>query len=104
MPQTGGHPYWTRKGDDLILNTGPINSHVISFTTTPRVGFGRPSDFPRLGRTESNPGSSRRMADAMPDGEHIIGVMIAGQSQSADMPAQITVVLNWFDEVRQRVR
>jgi hypothetical protein len=35
----------------------------------------------------------------MPDGEHVIGILTGGEPLSS----QINVVLNWFDEVRQRV-
>jgi hypothetical protein len=52
---------------------------------------------------EGNLVSVRRNADAMPDGEHVIGVTTASQSDAgAALASQITVVLNWFDEVRQR--
>jgi hypothetical protein len=104
VPQTGGHPYWSRKGDELILNSGPTKSVAIAVTTTPRVEFGRPQEFPRVGRLEPSPSTDRRSADAMPDGQHVIGVTSATQSDSgAAQASQITVVLNWLEEVRQRV-
>jgi hypothetical protein len=44
---------------------------------------------------------SRRQVDVMPDGR-VIGVLSpAASPQSANV--EIIVVLNWFDEVRQRV-
>ena len=36
----------------------------------------------------------------MPDGEHVIGVMVGG---GESLLPQINIVLNWFDEVRQFV-
>ena len=36
----------------------------------------------------------------MPDGEHVIGVMVGG---GESLLPQINIVLNWFDEVRQLV-
>ena len=39
----------------------------------------------------------------MPDGEHVIGVTNAAQESNAGLGAQINVVINWFDEVRQKV-
>lgn len=70
----------------------------------PRVSFGRPEDFSRVGRIEGSPNNTRRNSDAMPDGGHVIGVTTAGQTDSGGATAsQITVVLNWFDEVRQRL-
>jgi len=101
LARQGGHPYWSAKGDALTLNIGPSSSVRIPFTTAPRVAFGQPEDFSRAGRTEGNPGASRRSTDSMPDGEHIIGVYTGGATGTAEL-AQVQVVLNWFDEVRQR--
>ena len=40
----------------------------------------------------------------MPDGR-MLGVIYAGSAQSGNLGTpQIAVVLNWFDELRQRVR
>ena len=102
VPQTGVQPYWSRKGDELILNSSATQSFAIPLTTTPRAVFGRPQDFARVGRFEPSV-TGRRNADAMPDGQHVIGVMSTSQSDAGAYPSQITVVLNWFDEVRQRV-
>jgi serine/threonine-protein kinase len=98
----GGHPYWSSNGDELTLNTGPNQSLRYSFTSSPRVAFGEPRPFSRIGRGEQNPATSRRGADSMPDGEHIIGVSIETDPALAADP-RITVVLNWFSEVLQRV-
>ena len=101
LARQGGHPYWSAKGDALTLNIGQSSSVRIPFTTAPRVAFGQPEDFSRAGRNEPNPGTSRRNADSMPDGEHIIGVYTGGATGATE-GAQIQVVLNWCDEVRQR--
>jgi Tol biopolymer transport system component len=36
LVREGGHPYWSPKGNELILNVGPGRSVVIPFTATPR--------------------------------------------------------------------
>jgi len=101
VPQGGGAPYWLPKTNELVLNTGPQRSVAIAVTTTPRVTFGRPTDFIRIGRIEGSPTSTRRNVDAMPDGEHVIGVVPPSGVEGA--VSQITVVLNWFSELQQRV-
>ena len=104
MPRPRAVSCWSRKGDELLLNTGPQRSMAIAVTTTPRVGFGHPADFSRVGRIETNPSVFRRNLDAMPDGQHVIGVMAASQSDAgAALPSQIIVVLNWFDQLKARV-
>jgi hypothetical protein len=103
VPNGPGHPHWTRKGAEIVINAAPTQNYAISFKATPQVVFGQPVDFPRVGRTEPNPSVSRRAADALPDGERIIGVTVAGGSQGLQMAQTITVVLNWFADLRQRV-
>jgi eukaryotic-like serine/threonine-protein kinase len=98
-----GHPYWNRKGAELIMNAAPTISYSVSFTATPRVEFGPPASFPRLGRVEPNPATGRRGADALPDGEHVIGIGAAGSGSASGLAPQFNVVLNWFDEVKQKV-
>jgi Tol biopolymer transport system component len=98
----GGQPYWSPKGDQLILNVNARVSSIIPVKTTPSVSFGQPIDLPRTGREERNPATNRRNADSLLDGEHIIGVTsVAEEAVAAD---EIVVVLNWFDEVRRKMQ
>jgi hypothetical protein len=39
----------------------------------------------------------------MPDGQHVIGLMSDPTGSANAAPPQINVVLNWFEEVRQRL-
>lgn len=82
LPRAGGHPYWSRKGDEITLNIGPGRSAWIPVTTSPRLDFGRPEEFVRLARSEPNPGTTRRNVDALPDGR-VLGVMSAAEAQLA---------------------
>ena len=75
-------------------------SEAIPVTTTPRVAFGDAVRLSRGLRSEPNPATNRRNADSMPDGEHVVGVLFGGSQ--GGLGSEITVVLNWFDEVRQR--
>ena len=73
---------------------------VQTITTQPSFSFSPPVLMPRrfinFGQT------SQRNYDVMPDGR-ILGVVAAGQTQSAEFTPQIQVVLNWFEELKQRV-
>ncbi len=100
LVRNGSHVYWSPRGDELLVNAGVGQSVVIPVTTTPTtVTFGQERDFPRGARREG-PRPTRREVDSMPDGEHVIGVMVGG---GESLLPQINIVLNWFDEVRQRV-
>ena len=104
VPQTGGHPYWSAKGDRLILNAGVNRTMAVGITTTPQVSFSPPVEVSRNGRIEANPANGRRAVDSMPDGR-IIGIAPSAPVTPAGTPAadHIVVVLNWFDELRARV-
>ena len=99
LVRNGSHVYWSPRGDELLVNAGVGQSVVIPVTTTPHVTFGQERDFPR-GLRREGPRPTRREVDSMPDGEHVIGVMVGG---GESLLPQINIVLNWFDEVRQRV-
>ena len=102
VPQNGAHPYWLRTGNALILNWSRTQSFLIPVTTSHSVTFGKPEEFPRVGRLEPNV-FARRNVDAMPDGERVIGVTTTDGEGAAGAERQMIVVLNWLDEVRQRV-
>jgi Tol biopolymer transport system component len=100
LPQSGGHPVWFPKGDALLTNSNPGQSHVTPVMTSPQFSFGQSVEFPRTGRNEANPVFGRRQVDVMPDGR-VIGVTSSRAPASPNV--EIVVVLNWLDEVRQRV-
>ena len=98
-----GHPVWSRKGDEIVAGIALNRDAAIPVTTMPRVVFGRPVEFARGARLGESP-VTRRNSDVMPDGR-ILGVMHAGSGQSGNLGTpQINVVLNWFDDLRQKVR
>jgi serine/threonine-protein kinase len=101
LPQYGGHPIWTPKGDALITNTTPTESHITPVVITGGVAFAKSVPFPRQGRAEANPITTRRQTDILPDGR-LIGVM--SQGAAASPITQVVVVLNWFEEIRQRLQ
>ena len=99
VPQTGGHPVWSPRGDELFLNVGPQRTAIVPVLTKPSLRFGQSIDLPRRGRLEAPPSVSRRQSDILPDGR-IVGIIGQGATDSSP---QIVVVLNWFEELRQRV-
>ncbi len=94
------HPLWSPDGKELFYVAGPSLFGSISISTKPVVSFGRPVRTPKSGFTTSVPANIRTY-DILPDGKHFIGVVAAGQTNSG-IP-QIQVVLNWFEELKQRV-
>jgi Tol biopolymer transport system component len=103
IPQDGDdhHPVWSPDGKELFYSAGPgLFSHV-SVTTKPSVSFGSPVRAPRAGFLLAAPGSARTF-DILPDGQHFIGAATAGMTRSGAAATPIHVVLNWFEDVKQR--
>jgi dipeptidyl aminopeptidase/acylaminoacyl peptidase len=102
LPRIAGHPVWSPKGDELWTNASPSTTEVTAVKATPAFAFGPTQELPRRGRQETSPLTGRRQVDTMPDGR-IIGVSNQTVGDQATGNGLI-VVLNWFNEVRQRVR
>ena len=97
------HPVWTPNGKELFYVPGPSQLGSVTITTKPGVSFGSPTRAPKSGFITNVPATVRTF-DVLPDGEHLIGIVNAGAAQSGTTTApQIQVVLNWFEDVKQRV-
>jgi serine/threonine-protein kinase len=97
----GNSPLWSRDGKQLSFFTGPGTSSAVNVTTEGGFAFTSPVPIPR-GALLGSPAGPRRF-DFLADGR-LIGVVGAGLIQTA-APAiqQINVVLNWFEDLKQRV-
>jgi serine/threonine-protein kinase len=100
----GGQPFWSPDGNELFFNagTGGMVSKVI-ITTRPTFSPGE--EIPVAQGEVANASSLRfpRNADITPDGT-LIGLIPAETTLSGSILApQIQVVLNWFEELKQRV-
>jgi serine/threonine protein kinase len=98
-PNGDVHPVWSRDGKELSFSTGPGTFQAVSVNTESGFTFSSPAPIPRGGLLGTPNGP--RNYDILPDGR-FIGVVPAGQTQSLGAP-QMNVVLNWFEELKQRV-
>ena len=95
----GGHPVWSRDGKQLILETGPNTAATVNITTGRSFAFSSPTTVPK--GLNGAPGGPSRW-DILPDGR-LVGIAAAVQNQTgASAAPQIQVVLNWFEDVKQR--
>ena len=94
----GIHPLWSPDGKELLYSAGGL--FVVTVTTGRGFEFSSPVQIPRpflsFGPTAA------RSYDIMPNGQRLIGMVPSGQGQSG-VSAQIQVVLNWFEELKQHV-
>jgi len=105
ISQSGGYwPLWSPAGDELIYR--PISNSVertlrtVDITTAPSIRFSNERTHPVRG---FNVVAYYRDYDIMPDGERLLVVVPYNEDPSGPGRLQINVVLNWFDEVRERV-
>jgi serine/threonine-protein kinase len=98
------HPAWGPKGNELFYIPSAASAELssVSFATQPSVAFGTPVTIPAR-VTGSRPSGSARVWDVLSDGR-FVGLMPASEPDtSAVSTQQIRVVLNWFEELKQRV-
>ena len=91
---------WSADGQEILYNPAPQTFEAVSFRTTPTVEFGAPVSVPRPFQT--GPPTIRRQYDMTPSGR-ILALMQPGQAAGPSASPKIHVVLNWFEELKQRV-
>jgi Tol biopolymer transport system component len=107
--KAAGHPFWSPDGRALFYNTGPNRIESVGVTTKPTFSFKPPVPLTGglMGLRSANPATSPRVWDFTPDGKHIIGVIDINSSEPATSAPTgvppIHVVLNWFEDLKQRV-
>jgi Tol biopolymer transport system component len=99
------HPVWGPKGAELFYVPSAASGHLaaVSITTQPNVVFGTPATL-QARVTASRLSTETRAYDILPDGRF---VGLVGASETEPFPiassGQLRVVLNWFEELKQRV-
>jgi len=106
VPQDGNnhHPVWSVDGQ-LFYVPGNGRLASVSVTTRTSLAFGPPVQAPKGSQFMTREPFAVRSYDLLPDGKHFIGTIPAGQAQtsSGGSPPHIQVVLNWFEDLKQRV-
>jgi Tol biopolymer transport system component len=104
LPEGSTAPLWSPDGKQLFYGLVGSNKIVsIDVQTTSGFTYGRPVPVSIDGLIA--PGSIySRDFDISPDGKQFIAVLEATAGQTLKQPnPQINVVLNWFEELKQRV-
>jgi Tol biopolymer transport system component len=104
--ENGRHPVWSSDGKELYYNPGagsPAGT-LVAVTVMASQGFSfRPA--PPVVRPFFGPSSSaERNYDVARDGKRFLGLQPAGATSAASSRPELRVVLNWFDELKTRVR
>jgi Tol biopolymer transport system component len=97
----GHHAAWSRDGKELFFTPGPGNRfHVVPVSTSPSFSIGGVTQLPRP--FINAPPSAERTYDTTADGR-ILGLQINVGPDGKPIAPQIQVVINWFEELKQRV-
>lgn len=105
LPETPGislnahHPLWSSDGRELLFVAQIGTLWAVRVTTSPGLTFGTPVAVPRTFPV-ANP-VTQRTFDVTPDGR-TLGVITPGQPADTTQ-GQIRAVLNWTEELKQRV-
>jgi serine/threonine-protein kinase len=93
---------WSPDGKELFYNPRPAALEAVSFTTAPTVAFGNPINVPKA--FTLGPASAWRNYDVARDGR-FLGVFTPDQAGGvAPTTEEIDVVINWFEELKARVK
>jgi Tol biopolymer transport system component len=94
----GGEPMWNPNGRELFYRSGD-KMMAVDITTQPSFTVGKPRmvfEGPYVPTPATLPNY-----DVSPDGQRFLMLKPVEQAQAA--PTQINVVLNWFEELKQKV-
>jgi len=97
------HPVWTAGGNELVYSASGT-AGLMAAAKVSRAGgitFGEPAQFPAT-VTGDRLSPEVRGWDVLPDGR-LIGITPASDGATRRTLAEVRVVVNWFDELRQRV-
>jgi serine/threonine protein kinase len=100
----GTSPLWSPDGRELFYLSEDNSVMAIAVETKPAFSLGTPKTLFRSSNVGSTPGAGTPW-DIHPDGKRFLMMKPPGSAPSAGSgPQKINVVLNWFDELKQRVQ
>jgi serine/threonine protein kinase/Tol biopolymer transport system component len=94
----GTGPVWNRNGRELFYRSGD-KMMAVEIATQPGFAAGKPRVLFE-GQYQPAPGNYSNY-DVSPDGQRFL--MLKPMEQAERAPTQINVVLNWFEELKQKV-
>jgi len=94
----GNEPAWNPNGRELFYRSGD-KMMAVEIATQPSFAAGKPRMLFE-GQYQLTPGAFPNY-DVSPDGQSFLMLKPSEQAQAA--PTQINVVLNWFEELKQKV-
>ncbi len=94
----GTYPVWSRDGTEIIYRSGSGQRSVVEVTREPELSFSAPRPLFEVANFDAQ-------SDVTADGQRFLGRLLVESVETEGEPAtlRINVVLNWFEELKQRV-
>jgi eukaryotic-like serine/threonine-protein kinase len=99
-------PMWSPDSKNLFYVDrlpGPGRLNALGFTTNPSLVFGNPVPLAVAGLIQLPPPGNPRNYDVTPDGSQFVLIFDSTRTESETPVLEIRVVLNWFEDLKQRV-
>jgi hypothetical protein len=102
--QVDFHPLWSPDGHELIFTPSAASGRLaaVPVTIQPTVTFGPATIFPAEVTAERLSADTRAF-DILPDGRFVGLIGNPGPDVARPSGAQLRVVFDWFEDVKQRV-
>jgi Tol biopolymer transport system component len=104
----GGHsPLWSRDGKELFYISNENSVMAVAVETKTTFSFETPKRLFQSNYLDSRTPSFRTSWDLSPDGKHFLMIKIPGITSEVPTeatPHTINVVLNWLEELKERVQ
>jgi len=98
----GSSPRWSTDSKELFYLRGDNSMISVAVGSDPAFSFGSPKTLFRSIYAGVS-GSSGTPYDIHPDGKRFLMMKLPGAPSTAANPQKINIVLNWFEELKQRV-
>ena len=97
------HPVWSARGGELVFSASATAAEMVAvdMATAGGVTFGTPARFPASVTGDRVAGQPRAW-DILPDGR-FIGLVSGTEGGTRTRTSELRVVLNWFEELKQKV-
>jgi Tol biopolymer transport system component len=96
------HPLWSPDGKELFFFPSGNPLTAVRVTTTPRFSFGNPVVVPGGFVSNTSPIDARNH-DIAPDGARFVATLASEEEAAAGADPTFHVVVNWFEDLRQRL-